>query len=281
MTDSKSYARKLVESTEQLPSPDPIVIRVSQLVSDPDTAPKYLAAEIYKDAGLTSRILKLSNSALFGLSRQIVTIEQAVVVLGFNEIRNLVMLTSTLRLMNLGRDEELFKLLWDHFLLTAIAARSIARRVSGDLPGIREYSYLGGLLHDIGKVILALRFTKAYRKLVDRDDILIGNIVEEETTLFGCNHLETGECLLEHWNFPPILVNIAGYHHNIEDKDTRGVNFLKIIWLADALSNFIGHKDVEVAGHKEMLRNTRIHEETWNNIIIEVRDRFELEKEAF
>src|SRR3989304_3295976 len=99
MPSPRALAEQLADSIRDLPSPDPILSRVMELVSDPNTAPRDLSHEISKDAGLAARLMRLSNSVIFGHPREITRIEQAVVLLGFHEIRNMVFFSMTFELL--------------------------------------------------------------------------------------------------------------------------------------------------------------------------------------
>ncbi len=123
----KHQSVRLVKAIERLPSLDPIVAEVLTLVSNPETPPRELSNVIAHDIGLSTRILKLSNSAMFGLPRQIGSLEQAIVLLGYNEIRNLVILAGTFQMSEAGDDLDLFRIIWKRLTRNAIASRLLCR----------------------------------------------------------------------------------------------------------------------------------------------------------
>ena len=278
MNDRLEYAKKLVQSTAELPSIDPVVARVLQIVSDPDTSPKELSNEISKDIGLTSKVLKLSNSALFGQPRQIGRLEQAVVVLGFNEIRNLVLITSTFQLMQIGKDRELFESLWNHFVCTAIASKYLANKYAKEAV---ELAYIRGLLHDIGKVVLALRFPSVYRNMLDDDKNYPRNVIREERERFDCDHQVTGEVLLDKWNYPSLLVQVAGHHHKTENIDPDKISFLRLIELADTLAYIVQGFQIDEPVLKNLQSGLEVDSEEREVWISDIRERLELEKSLF
>jgi putative nucleotidyltransferase with HDIG domain len=233
MSDSQSLAEKIVESIDSLPAMDPVITRVLSLVSDPNTSPRALAGVIRNDVSLTARILKLSNSAIFGLSRQVTSIEQAVLVLGFNEIRNLVIVSVTFDLMTLGDSKELFEKLWNHFISVSVIARFLCKKFTPDLIDV---AYVAGLLHDIGKVPFAMRFPEEYTEIFKKVSEFPNQIHKLELEEFGCDHQEMGSLLLERWNIPDTIVSVTGKHHDMEEAVDDDLRINKLIELADFFS---------------------------------------------
>jgi HD-like signal output (HDOD) protein len=166
------FAKQLVASIGELPAIDPVVEKVLTLVSDPSTSPKALAEVIQGDVALSTRILQLSNSAIFGLTRQVSSIDHAVFILGYNEIRNLALLSSTFDLVKRGGMTDILISLWNHLLTTAICARSLSRKF---LKSVTSLAYVSGLLHDIGKIPFALKFPTEYSELFEQ----YGNLPEK------------------------------------------------------------------------------------------------------
>ncbi|HHE46687.1 MAG TPA: HDOD domain-containing protein [Bacteroidetes bacterium] len=274
MNSSDDYTEQLIDSIDDFPSLDPIVSRVILLVSDPDSSARMIAHEIAKDAGLAARILRLSNSALFGHVRQISNLEHAVVVLGTQEIFNLVIRTATFDFMQSGTDRLLFERLWRHFVTTATAAHNLARNWSGEA---RDLAYLGGLLHDIGKVVFSMAMPEEYSALLNDHPITPGGILEPEHDRFGCDHLLLGRKLLEHWNFPPLLVNVAGNHHGNTSESSGKTGYLRLVEIADLLAHSIHGYRPETTELEGVLSELGIDDETWSGWRKQVGERSDLE----
>jgi putative nucleotidyltransferase with HDIG domain len=165
------------------------------------------------DPGLTAKILKIANSALYARQREIKSLQTAITLLGFKNIKSLViLLTASGSFGRLAR-EEFYTFFWRHSLLSAFFARHLALR-SGKA-GIGEECFIAGLLHDIGHVAFFHTDREKYRQVVDQ--LLKGSAWVEglEEMLFGFNHRTFGAALLEKWSFPDVYVDAAREHETL------------------------------------------------------------------
>ncbi len=231
--ERSSFADRLLASVESLPTMSPVAIQVLNMVSDPQTSPAKLSETIGRDAGLTSQILQLSNSAYFGLSRQVTQLQQAVLILGFNEIRNMVVVAATFDILKHNVEEDILKDLWEHYLAVAICARFLAQRYYKEAS---EMAYVAGLLHDVGKVPFAYRFPTEYRQMMDHAGHQPARLNVMEQDYFDTDHQELGARLLEKWNLPETIVNVAGRHHDVDDEIAQEQPLVPLILLSDALA---------------------------------------------
>jgi putative nucleotidyltransferase with HDIG domain len=237
-TDTPEKLQQLVQTIRDLPALPEVVVRVMRMADDPRSDAQSIARVIATDQAMTARVLKLANSAFYGLPRRVSTLSEAVVILGFRTIKNLAIAASTFELLNreiagywLQRGE-----LWRHSLACAIGAQLIAQRVR--LP-VTEEAFVAGLLHDIGKVAINLFVREQYEQIMERalqDRI---PFVEAEQAVLGFNHAMAGALIAEKWNLPPSLVAVIQYHHQPSHAPgAEGIVFA--VHLADILSITLG-----------------------------------------
>jgi putative nucleotidyltransferase with HDIG domain len=237
-TGTSEKLQQLVQAVRDLPALPEVVVRVMRLAEDPRTDAQSIARVIATDQAMAARVLKLANSAFYGLPRRVSTLSEAVVILGFRTIKNLAIAASTFELLNrevagywLQRGE-----LWRHSLACAIGAQLIARRVR--LP-VSEEAFVAGLLHDIGKVAINLFVREQFDQIMERalqDRI---PFVEAEQAVLGFNHAMAGGLIAEKWNLPPLLVSVIKYHHQPSSAPEKEP-MISVVHLADLLSITMG-----------------------------------------
>jgi len=207
-----SDPQKIIEKIDDLPTLPRTVLKITELVNDPKSSAKDLARVITDDQVLTARLLKLVNSSFYGFPERISTVTGAIVLLGFDAIRNLLLTTSVFDLFaNHNRkkkqDQEKF---WDHSLGCAVGAKVIGNYLRHDKI---EELFVSGLLHDIGKIVEMMYLSDEYTKVVaviDSENILM---TAAENKVLGYNHAEVGKLLAEKWNLPVKLVQVIAHHH--------------------------------------------------------------------
>jgi putative nucleotidyltransferase with HDIG domain len=235
----REETRRLVQRIVDLPTLPVIVPEVLRLVADPHASAVDLARVIGTDQALASRILRLANSAFYGFRREIVTINHAIVLLGFETVKNLVLASTVFDILGEGAggpsfDREQF---WLHAAATAVAARQVARTLRATDP---EAIFVSGLLHDIGKVVLDRFFGRRYAeaaRLAAEQPCLIR---DAEVAVFSIHHGEVGRWLGERWRFPAAIVEPIAFHHRptAASPDQRAVT--AIVHLADILTRNAG-----------------------------------------
>ena len=254
--DRSKRLRRVTERIIGLSALPTIVTQLIALVGDPRSSARQVARLISTDQALTAKILRVANSAFYGFPRKIATVQLAIVVLGFNAVKNLALSVTVLKRFSAGTDHRLFdrQRFWEHAIGCGVAARMLAKRFGG-----RDgEAFVAGILHDIGKLILIEyahdEFTDAL-ELAEQEDIPIGQAEEE---VLGVTHAEVGGWLAERWNLPEPLAHSISAHHNpfaLEEPD----DLVLITHMADALVRFnsIGHSgdgqaptlDPQVAAH--------------------------------
>ena len=226
-----SDPQKIIEKIDDLPTLPRTVLKITELVNDPKSSAKDLARVITDDQVLTARLLKLVNSSFYGFPERISTVTGAIVLLGFDAIRNLLLTTSVFDLFaNHNRkkkqDQEKF---WDHSLGCAVGAKVIGNYLRHDKI---EELFVSGLLHDIGKIVEMMYLSDEYTKVVtviDSENILM---TAAENKVLGYNHAEVGKLLAEKWNLPAKLVQVIAYHHQPANASSFAME-AAIVHLAD------------------------------------------------
>jgi len=253
--DLADWVQRVIDDVRRLKPMPPNIARVMRLLDDPNVSTQAIASAIGLDQALAAQLLKLANSAFYGGSRPSSTIHEAVVRVGFDQIRVLLLGVVTMgplskRLMGYRMAKGQ---LWEHALLTAASAKVIAQRVAYAQP---EEAYVAGLLHDIGKLTLdQLMRAEAprVRLLADREGMPDWQIEEQ---LFGIDHSTIGGMMAERWKFPPPLSYAIQYHH-APTFAPRHMELAAIVNIGNAIS---GRKDPQQAdkqrrrAHPEALR---------------------------
>jgi putative nucleotidyltransferase with HDIG domain len=202
----------IIGKVEDLPTLPRTFIRITELVNNPKSSARDLAKVVTDDQVLTVRLLKLVNSSFYGFPQKISTVTGAIVLLGFDAMRNLLLTTSIFDIFSNKDKKDQVKLerLWDHSLGCAVGAKVIGNYLRYDKI---EELFVSGLLHDIGKIVEMLFLPDAFAKvlsIVEYKNILM---VAAENNIFGYNHAEVGKLLTERWQLPPKLSNIIACHH--------------------------------------------------------------------
>jgi putative nucleotidyltransferase with HDIG domain len=204
-----------------------------------------------RDQGLTARILKLANSAYYGLQAEVKSVPRAAAVLGMAEIRNIVLALGVNGLAQryaLPADFDLGHY-WAHQFLVAMVARELSRMTDVGTP---ENIFTSGLLHDFGKLVTALKRPddwSAIRELAENDELADS---EAEEQYWGLDHAVIGALVLRSWDLPPALVEPVNWHHS-PDLSPAHSNESNVICLADCAVHAVEDPEGPFAGRVEGL----------------------------
>ncbi|OGH98441.1 MAG: hypothetical protein A2104_09925, partial [Candidatus Melainabacteria bacterium GWF2_32_7] len=213
-TASISESKLVKYKVKDIPSLPEVVTKVMELVQNPNSSAAQLSKVISHDTGLTSRVLKLVNSAYYGFPKQISSIQHAIMILGFTTIRGLVLSSTIFKIFAPKNDRVKvldYKRLWKHSLITAIAAKRINKflRLQED-----DDIFSSAILHDIGKIILDQYDHENYiSALQEAPHPMDNRMMFAEKRYCGINHQDLGYLVAEEWNLPPGLINVIHYHH--------------------------------------------------------------------
>lgn len=229
---------QIVCRVDDLPALPHIVVQVLKLTEDPNSTVKELNDVICQDQVLTAKVLRLANSAYYGYPRRIGTIVEAIVMLGFNAIRNLVLAASVQNILK--QDVPGYRLeagdLWRHSIACAMAALTLSKRVRYHKP---DEAFIAGLLHDIGKVVLNVYVNEAYEEIVKRVHQFQISFLQAEEDVLGFTHAAVGARVVDKWNLPNSYVEAIAFHHEpqLAQENPR---LVAIIHLADVLCMTMG-----------------------------------------
>ncbi|NOX24614.1 MAG: HDOD domain-containing protein [Deltaproteobacteria bacterium] len=233
MEDEKRQTFKnALRNTKNLPTLPGIINKLTRMADNPDTTTEQIGKVISKDHILAAKLLKLVNSAFYGFPQRISSLSGAIILLGFNVVKSLIISASIFEFME-DQDIEL----WEHSLACAVACSVIAKRLGADEP---EEISTAGLIHDIGKVAIKMELTAEYKK--------INNMMQEkhipmrlaEMEILGLDHAEAGGWLTKSWNLPHKLVELVACHHDPRKAKTEQLNS-SIIHFADLLVRGMGY----------------------------------------
>ncbi len=206
----EEQARKFVSGLKSIPSLPAIYGRIRTLLSAEDPPVPALVALVHSDLGIASKLLKLVNSAYFSLERRVTDLGQAISMLGLETVKTVVLVRGAMEALQAlspaGLDMDA---LWRHSQGVANGARAIAAG-EGQRPAVLEDAYSLGLLHDIGRVILALDPAADYRRVTETS---AQGLVAAERRLYGTDHPHVGAQLLSLWGLPPEFCRRIREHH--------------------------------------------------------------------
>ncbi len=222
-------SKAIVAEIDELPAfPDNIVF-LQKLISDPESEISDIARQISMDPSLTADLLKVVNSAQFMLPKRVDNIVEAVKLVGMRGLKNLLYSYGTQKILDRGQ-----KWLWDHSYKTAFYAYNLAKSFKKKRD-ILDDAYVGGILHDMGKII----FSDVHPELLEKITNFCAskNISKDfiEDLSAGLNHAEIGGLIAEKWNFPQSLVESIKYHHEPSECDPEHADVVYTVYLANAI----------------------------------------------
>ncbi|MBX3374441.1 MAG: HDOD domain-containing protein [Phycisphaeraceae bacterium] len=217
-----------------------ITLRIIELVEDPSSTAQDLHGVIENDLALCSRILKVVNSAFYGLPRQIGSINRAIVLLGLNAVKNIAIAASLTKLFRGGELCPGFSArdLWTHSIATGAASKLIADQLRLGLP---DEAFLAGLIHDIGIMVEMQAKRDGLIRVIGElrlgaDGTPAHDMRELETRLIGANHCHFGAALCETWKFPKSFGYVTRYHHQPGELPEANRVLANVVNIADRMA---------------------------------------------
>lgn len=238
MDQSLNIYTEIMGKIEHLPPMPDTISRVMEMSRSDDYSSGQLADVVCRDPTLAARVLKLCNSGFTGLSQEITSIQKAVLLLGFEMVKNLVFSSFVQSVM--ASDVEGYgqtaQSLWEHSLGTATASLVIAEK---KMPSISDTAYTGGLIHDIGKVVLATFMADRFAEVLEKMRKYRIPSHEAEMEILGTTHQEVGGVVAERWRIAEELREAIMHHHSPSDAHVAP-ELAAIICLGDAICGMYG-----------------------------------------
>lgn len=242
--------RQITEKIIGLPTLPTVVTQLISVVGDPASSARQIAQLVSTDQALTAKILKVANSAFYGFSREIATVQLAIVVLGIEMVKNIGLSVAVLKRFSEGKEHPLFdrQRFWAHSIGCGVAARMLALKFKDRR--IADEAFVAGVLHDIGKLILIEYFHEEFSEVLEKAESEGLAIVDAEEQVLGVSHADVGAWLAEKWNLPQSLVHAIAYHHRPFEPDADNPEDLVILThMGDAL---IRHLRVGNSGDQQL-----------------------------
>ena len=254
--DQQAIVQAAVNDISHIATLPEITLRIIELVEDPTSTAQDLHSVISHDPALCSRILKVVNSAFYGLPRQIGSINRAIVLLGLNAVKNIAIAASLAKLFRGGDLCPQFNArdLWTHSVATAAGGKLICDELKLGLP---DEAFLAGLMHDIG-ILVAMQARKNDLVQVFAEmNFATGGVPQEdmlevERRILGADHQQFGAALCETWKFPKSFSYVTGHHHDPESLPAGSRVLTLVVAIADRLAAEAGY------GFRADLTNTKI-----------------------
>ena len=243
----------ILDSVDRLPTLPTIYTKLTNLLQSPNATVKMISNVISEDQAIAVKVLKLVNSAFYSLPQKIGSLKHAIVISGLNQIRNLVMITSTIKMFKELNSASSFDMqkFWEHSIGCAVAARVLAETAYLKNP---DDVFTGGLLHDIGKLVHAVYLNEEFAAIIADVHENGLPIIEAEKKILGRDHTYTGGVLAKKWCLSQGTVGMIEHHHlsdhSVElTKEIAAIHAGNIFSIALGLGSG-GEKKVPVADMK-------------------------------
>jgi putative nucleotidyltransferase with HDIG domain len=230
--------KTIVKAVTDLPTPSAVYRRICEVMDDPDSSVADISEVLKLDPAISSKVLRLANSAYTGIPNTVSSLHNAIVLLGTKKIQSLVIASGLLSVFR-NRKITSFSLeqFWKHSVTVALISESIAKHLKRYGSIDENEAFSGAILHDIGKLVIGYYYpdilSLAYEKSIEEK---IAFFQAEEDLM---SHFKIGEMLAEHWSFPPDLKAVISFHH-FPDKAQEHLNLISIVHVSDVMVHILG-----------------------------------------
>lgn len=247
----------VVRGLRDLPALPSIVLDLIASFEREDIDVTALAEKMSRDQALAAKTLRLANSSFYGLPAKVRTVKQAIVVLGFDSARALAVASSVIEHFGASRCPQVdVASFWRHSIATALCAKILARHVRLD----QDHAFIAGLLHDIGRLVLASSFPHEYAQVLSCCASDEASLYAAELKVLGVDHQRAGQMLAEAWKFPPAIQRAIGQHHAPASADLGDVPGL--VHMANAIVQAL---DLDGSAHAAV---PRLLDAAWDKLRI-------------
>ncbi|MDH5719254.1 MAG: HDOD domain-containing protein [Spirochaetia bacterium] len=264
-----------------LPFQPHVLAKILQLNNNTEMNFKDLDNLIRADQNMTTLILKVANSSFYSRGNEISNLQQAIGMIGFKTVIAFATAGAAKKIFESGNYSRFKRYVWEHCIVTATIARAIAQKFDKELI---EESFIGGLLHDIGKVILNIVDRHKFIEVIHLVEDNAIEFLEAEQYLFETNHAKVGATCIENWNLPHVFKTIAEYHeaplgaseNGLSEKEKALlyiISYANYIAKKNGFGNYLADKEYDFSKVREFLRLTDedilLFEENYGEIIKE------------
>ena len=223
---------EVIRNVHELPPLPAVVMELLGSLGQEDANVADLAEKVSHDQALAAKTLRLANSSFYGMQSKVATIQQAIAVLGFDSVRTLVTAASVTSSFYANDHSHFnFNAFWRHAIGTALCAKSLAQRLNVN----RDYAFIVGLLHDIGKLVLVTRYPADYARAIAYRDEHDCTMLEAERSVLGLDHSAVGKALTAYWKFPLVMQDAVGQHHGPFEAGDNAMSMLAHV--SDAIAH--------------------------------------------
>jgi len=232
---AKLIVEKALGSIGDIATLPEVTIKIIETVEDPKSTARDLHEVIKNDPALSVKILKVVNSAFYGLPGQVASVDRAIILLGLSAVKNIAIAASIARLFKGKRISEKFSAadLWKHSVAVAVAARALAK--CSPHPVMADEVFVAGLIHDIGTLVERQAFPDHFAEVIRRCSEARQDFLAVEREVIGADHQAFGVGLTTKWKFPRHLRAAVGFHHNPQQVSVELRNIATLIQVADIL----------------------------------------------
>lgn len=271
-----------IDKVKHLPPAPKVLPPLLSLLNDPDVDSSRIVEVITYDQSLTAAVIQTCNTAHFAGRSPVDDIQEAIVRLGFKEVYQIVLAVSGARV--LGPAQKGYGIeegeLWKHSVCTAVASQIIAEDRGEDA----NIAFTGGLMHDVGKLILAGALEEIYAKVIEETEQNQYSLLETEKKLLGVQHAEIGGRLLARWKFPANLVSTVWFHH--QPTSAKPFHELaSIVYLGNMIAHFLGfgfgHQAFALRGRSDALECLGLNGDDLPRYMIKTLERFDEVQKLF
>ncbi|MDX9799846.1 MAG: HDOD domain-containing protein [Spirochaetia bacterium] len=270
--DNNERLRIIEKYIKGMPSLPVTVTKVKEICDNPRTSPMDLYKVISLDPVLMGKVMKLINSAYYGISGRVTSLVRAIIMLGMNTVKNLALSSSVMGIMSEKTSPGMANSMrfWQHSLCTGIAAKILARETGKDRHIAEEY-FIAGMLHDIGKIPILSCFPDEYKLIIADCAKKKETMFDAEKRVFNFDHTLAGQFIARQWSLGDELESVIAYHHEpLSFPDDKYRDIVYTIAIAEYFTNTIGYSFVEGfcvdVPDKEVFKWTGITEEMLKGI---------------
>lgn len=252
-TTPENRVKQLIGNIRNLPTPPIVFEQIQKVINEPNTSVGDVGNILSEDPAMSVKVLKLTNSAFYGLQREVDSVKHAVMIIGLEAIKNLVLSASVLNMFKADQSNEGYhETFWRHSLSTAFASRIVAQQFQGGKVFNPDAAFSVGLLHDIGKMVICCFMPKEFKAIQEKVKSDPDTSESDfENSILGFNHGKIGKELTAQWKLPIRMADAIGFHHHPkEPNDSQDYAYLL------CLADYVAHVSTTDENQQSMLKPT-------------------------